>query len=389
MAVAKCVGPNVEGTATRRGRAARRRPRPPPGPRPPLRRSVRRAHERHARLGQGRPRVVRARSCVPSSASSRSSRRLTIDFARLRRREAPRPLPRRRLPRRSSGRPHPSRSASRDGACPDRTIPSLVRRRYVLGEGGLPGEEDDRRGRASARRRRGRPGLRPHAGDGEAWSLRALVVGPAAEPWGPVHRACRLACPRGAGRGVRAPAALAERAERMRSSMEIRRRRRLRDSVETLLTVPCDVILLQPYDSGRTDVADIARGPPLLRIYGRAHRGPGWHQDRALRLRRRGHAGIRGGAPGLGPEAKAEAREDPRPRHPGPRLPPRVRCRRPVCFRSLTPRCLVDALRRLDVTETKRRLALVRAACRAASIEAGGQAVELDAALARVDADLL
>jgi hypothetical protein len=49
----------------------------------------------------------------------------------------------------------------------------------------------------------------------------------------------------------------------------------------------------------------------------------------------------------------------------------------------------VDALWRLDVTETKRRLALVRAACRAASIEAGGQAVELDAALARVDADLL
>ncbi|QRE77246.1 hypothetical protein [Methylobacterium aquaticum] len=48
----------------------------------------------------------------------------------------------------------------------------------------------------------------------------------------------------------------------------------------------------------------------------------------------------------------------------------------------------VDALWRLDVTETKRRLALVRAACRAASIEAGGDK-EFDAALARVDADLL
>ncbi|BCM83611.1 hypothetical protein [Methylobacterium indicum] len=48
----------------------------------------------------------------------------------------------------------------------------------------------------------------------------------------------------------------------------------------------------------------------------------------------------------------------------------------------------VDALWRLDLVETKRRLALVRAACRAASIEAGGDK-ELDAALARVDADLL
>lgn len=49
----------------------------------------------------------------------------------------------------------------------------------------------------------------------------------------------------------------------------------------------------------------------------------------------------------------------------------------------------VDALWRLDLAETKKRLALVRAACRAASIEAGGKAVELDAALARVDGDLL
>lgn len=55
----------------------------------------------------------------------------------------------------------------------------------------------------------------------------------------------------------------------------------------------------------------------------------------------------------------------------------------------LRPRSLfVEHLWRLDVAETKRRLALVRAACRAASIEAGGD-VELDAALARVDGDLL
>lgn len=48
----------------------------------------------------------------------------------------------------------------------------------------------------------------------------------------------------------------------------------------------------------------------------------------------------------------------------------------------------VDALWRLDLAETKKRLALVRAACRAASIEAGGDK-ELDAALARIDGDLL
>jgi hypothetical protein len=97
-------------------------------------------------------------------------------------------------------------------------------------------------------------------GDGEAWSLRALVVGPAAEPWWAryIEHVARRALAAPAEEYERAEA-LAERAERTRSSMEIRRRRRLRDAVETLLTVPCDVILPQPYDSGRTDVADIAR----------------------------------------------------------------------------------------------------------------------------------
>lgn len=97
-------------------------------------------------------------------------------------------------------------------------------------------------------------------GDGEAWSLRALVVGPAAEPWwaryieGVAWRA--LAAP---AEEYERAAALGERAERTRESMEIRRRRRLRDAVETLLTVPCDVELPRPYDSGRTDVDAIAR----------------------------------------------------------------------------------------------------------------------------------
>lgn len=96
-------------------------------------------------------------------------------------------------------------------------------------------------------------------GDGEAWSLRALVVGQAAEPhwaWYIEHVAWRaLAAP---AEEYERAAALADQAEKTRSSMEIRRRRRLRDAVETLLTVPCDVDLPQPYDSGRVDIDGIA-----------------------------------------------------------------------------------------------------------------------------------
>lgn len=48
----------------------------------------------------------------------------------------------------------------------------------------------------------------------------------------------------------------------------------------------------------------------------------------------------------------------------------------------------VDQLYSLDATETRRRLALVMAACRAASIEAGGDRA-LDGILRRVEGDLL
>ncbi len=48
----------------------------------------------------------------------------------------------------------------------------------------------------------------------------------------------------------------------------------------------------------------------------------------------------------------------------------------------------VDGLHGLDAVETRRRLALVMAACRAASIEAGGDR-GLDAILRRVEGDLL
>lgn len=48
----------------------------------------------------------------------------------------------------------------------------------------------------------------------------------------------------------------------------------------------------------------------------------------------------------------------------------------------------VDKLYEIDAVETRRRLALVMAACRAASIEAGGDR-GLDAILRRVEGDLL
>lgn len=97
-------------------------------------------------------------------------------------------------------------------------------------------------------------------GDGEAWSLRALVVGPAAEPWWSryIQHVAWRALGASAENYERAER-LAERAERTRESMVHHRRRRLRAAVETLLTVPCDVELPAPYDSGRTDIGDIAR----------------------------------------------------------------------------------------------------------------------------------
>jgi hypothetical protein len=48
----------------------------------------------------------------------------------------------------------------------------------------------------------------------------------------------------------------------------------------------------------------------------------------------------------------------------------------------------VDGLYSLDAAETRKRLALVMAACRAASIEAGGDRM-LDGILRRVEGDLL
>lgn len=97
-------------------------------------------------------------------------------------------------------------------------------------------------------------------GDGEAWSLRALVVGPAAEPhWSRYIQHVAWRALGASAEDYERAERLAERAERARESMVLHRRRRLRAAVETLLTVPCDVELPAPYDNGKTEVGAIAR----------------------------------------------------------------------------------------------------------------------------------
>ena len=96
-------------------------------------------------------------------------------------------------------------------------------------------------------------------GDGEAWTLEALVVGPAAGPLWARH--IEHVAYRALGRSdedYEREERYQGRAERTRDSMELHRRRRLRAAVETLLTAPCDVTLPEPYESGRTDVEGIA-----------------------------------------------------------------------------------------------------------------------------------
>lgn len=98
-----------------------------------------------------------------------------------------------------------------------------------------------------------------HPGDGEAWSLRALVVGPAAEE---IHgRYIQHLADAALGRSEEEREhrlMLRDRADLTRKSMERHRRNRVRDAVETLRHVPCEPILPQPNAAGRTDVDDIA-----------------------------------------------------------------------------------------------------------------------------------
>lgn len=97
-------------------------------------------------------------------------------------------------------------------------------------------------------------------GDGEAWSMRALVVGPAAEPfWARYIEHVAWRALGASAEDYERAERLAERAERTRELMVLHRRRRLRAAVETLLTVPCDVELPPPYDNGKVEVGGIAR----------------------------------------------------------------------------------------------------------------------------------
>lgn len=96
-------------------------------------------------------------------------------------------------------------------------------------------------------------------GDGEAWSLRALVVGPAAETiYGRYiqHIADAAMCRSDAE--CERDRLLYDRAERNRLTLRQHRRRRLRDAVEVLRHVPCEPVLPEPNAQGRTDVDDIA-----------------------------------------------------------------------------------------------------------------------------------
>lgn len=98
-----------------------------------------------------------------------------------------------------------------------------------------------------------------HPGDGEAWSLRALVVGPAAEKIHGRHIqnvAWAALDPSVEEREYRRM--LRDRADMTRKSMERHRRNRIRDAVETFRHVPCEPILPEPNAHGRTDVDDIA-----------------------------------------------------------------------------------------------------------------------------------
>lgn len=98
-----------------------------------------------------------------------------------------------------------------------------------------------------------------HPGDGEAWSLRTLVVGPAAaEIHGRFikHLADASFCKSDAE--IERDRLLSDRAERNRLALRQHRRQRLRTAVEVLKQVPCEPMLPEPNAQGRTDVDELA-----------------------------------------------------------------------------------------------------------------------------------
>jgi hypothetical protein len=78
------------------------------------------------------------------------------------------------------------------------------------------------------------------AGDGEAWSCRALVVGAAAEPWYArhMHHVVREALDARSEREGRLRRRSLKRAERSADRLQTMRVRRLRQAVDTLMSVP-------------------------------------------------------------------------------------------------------------------------------------------------------
>ncbi|MGU3454203.1 HIRAN domain-containing protein [Methylobacterium sp. 391_Methyba4] len=98
-----------------------------------------------------------------------------------------------------------------------------------------------------------------HPGDGEAWSLRALVVGPAAETIHGrfiQHLADAAMCRSDAE--IERDRILRDRAEQNRLTLRQQRRQRLRTAVDVLRHVPSEPMLPEPNAQGRTDVDDLA-----------------------------------------------------------------------------------------------------------------------------------
>lgn len=93
-------------------------------------------------------------------------------------------------------------------------------------------------------------------GDGEAWSLRLIVVGPAAEPLYAAHIervAYRATLP---VRNEKRDRRLRRRAERFAEQLQAHRRARITAAVETLMAVPFEPAL--PQVGAEVDVDDVA-----------------------------------------------------------------------------------------------------------------------------------
>lgn len=94
-------------------------------------------------------------------------------------------------------------------------------------------------------------------GDGEAWSLRALVVGAAATPLYERHIEHVIRDALEAPMRPKRERRLQRRAEKFTQLLQARRKKRLADAAEVLMAVPFDPIL--PPVGSRIDLSDLAR----------------------------------------------------------------------------------------------------------------------------------